>query len=209
MLLRLIKKLLAKFGDIHLKDGTVVRQNLLFYACDLGISNDGDGEKMDKDIYNLLLDASSCVNPVQLTGQENTDKKIEEEDEMTLFQYCYTKKNIVLMVQLLSREEFEAKELGYAKNIDFLFNLVNGFVTEEAISVIEYLGNKIAPANPMLSFRRAGYTPVLKFMVDMFTQQSTSLRKLRNNPELVLKILKALEKIGADVSAVFHNEELL
>lgn len=53
---------------------------------------------MDKEIYSVLLDASSCVNPVQLTGKENTDAKLAEEDVMTLFQYSYTKKNIDLMV---------------------------------------------------------------------------------------------------------------
>ena len=109
----------------------------------------------------------------------------------------------------MSRQEFEAKELSYSKNTDFLFNLVNGFVTKEAVRVIEYLGNKIAPTNPMLSFRRDGFTPVLKFVVDMFTEQSPAFRKLRSNPGLVLEILKSLENIGADISASFNNFELL
>lgn len=164
---------------------------------------------MDKEIYSVLLDASSCVNPVQHTGKENPDTQIAEEDQMTLFQYSYTKKNIDLMVQMLSRSDFEARELNYAKNVDFLYNLVNGFVTEEAVRVLEFLGNKISLTNPMLSYRKSGYTPVLKFINDMFKARSPAMIKLRNNPDLVLEILKALEKIGADVSAAFNNEEML
>lgn len=61
----------------------------------------------------------------------------------------------------------------------------------------------------MLSFRRGGFTPVLKFVVDMFATESATMRKLRNNPDLVLSILQALQRIGADVTAVYHDEELL
>lgn len=68
ILIGFIKRILNKFGDIHVKDNTIVKKPVLFHACDLGISGDGDNEKMDKEIYSVLLDASSCINPIMYTG---------------------------------------------------------------------------------------------------------------------------------------------
>ena len=42
ILIEAIKKILVRYGDIHVKDSTILRQPVLFHACDLGVSGDGE-----------------------------------------------------------------------------------------------------------------------------------------------------------------------
>jgi hypothetical protein len=111
-----IKSILYKVGDTHIKDIARGTNQLLFHAAKLGGLKTGDPSNMDREIYSILLDASSECNPIFYPKKVNMDEETKEEDLMTLFQYSYEKFNLTLMIELLNRSNFAGKELTYEKN---------------------------------------------------------------------------------------------
>ena len=109
-ILDILKIYLNSVGDIYLPDSN---EQVLFYSAkQTELRGEGEERPLDRELYRQLLDASSVINPVIKPEEtEETELDPKKKKDQTLFQIAYSNRNVPLLVELLSREEFEGKEL--------------------------------------------------------------------------------------------------